>query len=45
MMGRETGDQSQFFYLFNLEDRIPPHHLLRQINPLVTRALSDPRFR
>jgi len=23
MMGRQTGDQSQFFYLFNLEDRYP----------------------
>jgi hypothetical protein len=23
MMGGETGDQSQLFYLFNLEERIP----------------------
>jgi hypothetical protein len=23
MMGRQTGDQSQLFYLFNLEERIP----------------------
>ena len=23
MMGRQTGDQSQLFYLFNLESRIP----------------------
>ena len=23
MMGRQTGDQSQLFYLFNLERRIP----------------------
>lgn len=43
MMGRQTGDQSQFFYLFNLEDRIPPHHLLRRINPMVTRILSGLR--
>src|ERR1051325_3639647 len=27
MMGRQTGDQSQLFYLFNLEERIPEHHL------------------
>jgi hypothetical protein len=33
MMGRQAGDQSQFFYLFKLEDRIPPSHLLRRINP------------
>ena len=43
MMGRQTGDQSQFFYLFNLEDRIPPRHLLRRINPIVTRVLAELR--
>ena len=37
MMGRQTGDQSQLFYLFNLERRIPAGHLLRRINPVVTR--------
>lgn len=31
MMGRQTGDQSQLFYLFNLEERIPECHLLRRI--------------
>jgi hypothetical protein len=31
MMGRQTGDQSRFFYLFNLEQRIPRGHLLRRI--------------
>jgi hypothetical protein len=36
MMGRQTGDQRQLFYLFNLEDRIPRDHLLRRINPAVT---------
>ena len=36
MMGRQTGDQSQLFYLFNLERRIPAGHLLRRINPVVT---------
>jgi hypothetical protein len=29
MMGRQTVDQSQLFYLFNLENCIPPNHLLR----------------
>src|ERR1700757_2533789 len=43
MMGRQTGDQSQLFYLFNLEERIPANHLLRRINPIVTRVLADLR--
>ena len=43
MMGRQTGDQSQLFYLFNLERRIPAGHLLRRINPVVTRILSELR--
>ena len=43
MMGRQTGDQSQLFYLFNLEQRIPAGHLLRRINPVVTRVLADLR--
>jgi hypothetical protein len=29
--------------LFNLEDRIPADHLLRRINPIVTRVLADLR--
>jgi hypothetical protein len=29
MMGRQAGDQSQLFYLINLEERIPVRHLLR----------------
>jgi hypothetical protein len=37
MMGRQKVDQSQLFYLFNLEARIPVRHLLRHINPTVTR--------
>src|ERR1700758_1567391 len=41
MMGRQTGDQSQLFYLFNLERRIPERHLLRRINPTVTRILGE----
>jgi hypothetical protein len=31
-MGRQKSDQRQLFYLFNLEARIPAHHLLRRIN-------------
>jgi transposase len=45
MMGRQTGDQSQLFYLFNLEERIPERHLLRRINPIVTRVLVELRER
>src|ERR1700727_1174088 len=43
MMGRQTGDQSHLFYLFNLERRIPSAHLLRRINPVVTRILVELR--
>src|SRR3982074_2784923 len=43
MMGRQTSDQSQLFYLFNLEARIPAGPLLRRINPVVTRVLADLR--
>ena len=43
MMGQQTGDQSQLFYLFNLEERIPVSHLLRRINPVVTQVLAGLR--
>ncbi len=43
MMGRQTGDQSQLFYLFNLEQRMPASHLLRRINPIVTQVLAGLR--
>src|SRR6266516_3795246 len=43
MMGQQTSDQSQLFYLFNLEQRIPEGHLLRRMNPVVTRVLADLR--
>lgn len=43
MMGLQAGDQRQLFYLFNLEKRIPADHLLRRINPIVTRVLADLR--
>jgi len=41
MMGRQTVDQSQLFYLFNLEKRVPEQHLLRRINPTVTRIFGN----
>lgn len=43
MMGQQTGDQSRLFYAFNLEERIPMRHLLRRLNPIVTRVLVDLR--
>src|SRR3954471_19953187 len=43
MMGQQTGDQSQLFYLFNLEEVIPASHLLRRINPVVSRVLAELR--
>src|SRR5262245_7622796 len=43
MMGRQTVDQSQLFYLFNLEEQILADHLLRRLNPIVTRVLVDLR--
>ena len=42
-MGRQTVDQSQLFYLFNLEEYIPADHLLRRLNPIVTRVVVDLR--
>ena len=41
MMGRQTTDQRQLFYEFNLDERVPRTHLLRRINIFVTLALSD----
>ena len=43
MMGRQTGDQSQLFYLFNLEMRIPAGHLQRRIHPIATQILGELR--
>src|SRR5215813_3664513 len=43
MMGRQTVDQSQLFYLFNLEEQIPADHLLRRLNPIVALVLVDLR--
>jgi len=45
MMGRQAGDQSQLFYLFNLEDRRAHSGAPSPtpINPIVTRVLADLR--
>ena len=43
MIGEQSGDQGQLFYLFNLGGRIPARHLLRRINPVVTRILVELR--
>ena len=43
MMGWQTGNQGQLFYLFNLERRIAASHLLRRINPIVMQVLADLR--
>jgi transposase len=43
MMGRQACDQSQLFYLFNLERRIPAGNLLRRINPVVIQILVELR--
>ena len=43
MMGRQTGDQSQLFYSFNLEERIPERHLPRRLDPISTRVLVELR--
>jgi len=32
MMGRQAGGQDRLFYSFNLEDHVPPNHLLRGID-------------
>src|SRR6202161_3629398 len=41
MMGRQTVDQSQLFYLFNLQKRIPERQHLRCINPIVGWILAE----
>ena len=46
MMGRHyRRRQSQLFYLFNLERRIPAGHLLRRINPVVSRMHAGGELR
>jgi|GEM_PF-3801384 len=40
MMGRQAGDQSQLFYLFNLEERIPARHL-SSAGPRIRNAINS----
>jgi len=40
MMGRQDRDQRQLFYDFNLDDVIPPDHLLRRLNVFAAAALA-----
>jgi transposase len=41
MMGRQTADQAQLFYSFNLGERVPAGHILRRIDAFVCLALAD----
>ena len=41
MMGRQDRDQRHLFYEFNLDDVVPPDHLLRRLNVFATAVLSD----
>lgn len=40
MMGQQRGGQELLFYSFNLEDRIPPNHLLRAIDHHLDQGLN-----
>jgi site-specific recombinase XerD len=35
MMGRRKGGQGQFFYAFDLDEVVPPDHLVRQIDAVL----------
>jgi hypothetical protein len=35
MMGRRENGQGQFFYSFDLDEVVPPDHLVRQIDSLL----------
>ena len=35
MMGRRKDGQDQFFYCFDLDEVVPPDHLVRQINAVL----------
>src|ERR1700750_1916078 len=41
MMGRQDRNQGQLFYEFNLDEMIPPDHLLRRIDVFATAVLAD----
>jgi hypothetical protein len=41
MMGRQIGDQTNLFYEFRLDDRIPKGYLLRRINVFLGPVLES----
>jgi hypothetical protein len=41
MMARHSADQTQLFYAFKRDDRVPQSHLLRRIDVFVTAALAE----
>lgn len=41
MIGRQSGDQGQFYYAFKLDERVPETHPLRQIDIFVKLALAS----
>ena len=43
MIGRQSGDQTNLFYEFRLDDRIPKDHLLRRIEGFVAPILGEVR--
>ena len=41
MMGRREDGQGQFFYLIDLDNVIPPNHLVRQQTTLVVKMKAN----
>jgi hypothetical protein len=41
MMGRRENGQGQFFYSFDLDEVVPPDHLVRQIDSLLDLSWVD----
>jgi hypothetical protein len=41
-MGRREGGQEQFFYAFDLDELVPPDHLVRQIDAVLD-CVEPPR--
>ena len=43
MMGRRENGQGQFFYSFDLDEVVPPDHLVRQIDSLLDLKVGSTR--
>lgn len=41
MMGQAVGQQDRLLYEFNLDARVPPNHLLRRIDAVLERVVSE----